>query len=470
MKKTFKNITLYTLMVAFLFTMCGKKLEVSPTTQLDADQTAPDVELMLIGAYSLIGSGGVKDIQEGGLYGTDLILNADLLASENYLNWQGTFNQYNEIAYKAMSSTNTSVLRIWRKGYSAIGLCNTILENIARAPADKQARIAAEAKFIRGVVHFELLRFYGEASTDLGVPIMLKSTQSYEEITFPARASIAQTYAQVIADLSEAAAVLPYDNDVYADKYSAYGFLARVYLQKGDYPNAFICADSVIAQESKGKYRLPTNSIESAFNSTASTESVFEIQQTTNNNAGTTNDGLTTFYGCDPDIPGSASRGDVDIITDFINLYDSTDKRRSVLIYEGTCGKPRITSGKWKNPYTNIPVIRLSEMYLIRAEAGFRTGAASSNPLDDINAIRSKANAAPYSSVDLDAILLERDLELAFEGHRIHDYRRTGKIITMLDEDGNPYDVDYTGPEFIMPIPQTDINTNKNLIQNSYYR
>jgi hypothetical protein len=74
---------------------------------------------LLTGAYSLIGSGGVA-AQTGALYGTDLLLNADLLASENYMQWKGTFNQYNEISKKAISATNSSVTRMWRKGYAAI--------------------------------------------------------------------------------------------------------------------------------------------------------------------------------------------------------------------------------------------------------------------------------------------------------------------------------------------------------------
>jgi len=151
------------------------------------------------------------------------------------------------------------------------------------------------------------------------------------------------------------------------------------------------------------------------------------------NNAGTANDGLTTFYACDLSTPGSAGRGDVGIDPAFLSLYEPADKRLSVLIYAGDCNRASVTSAKWDNPYTNIPVIRLSEMYLIRAECNQRLSTTvGDSPLNDIIAIRSKAGASSPASVTLDDILLERDLELAFEGQRIHDYTRLGNKLPIM--------------------------------------
>jgi hypothetical protein len=242
----------------------------------------------------------------------------------------------------------------------------------------------------------------------------------------------------------------------------AEAYLARVYLQKGDYANALTAADDVI--ENGGYSLVP--SVADAFNTTDSPESIFEIQQTTQNNSGTSNDGLTTFYSCDDNTPGDAARGDVEIDQAFIDQYDVSDDRRAVLIYQGDCSKASITSAKWRNPYTNIPVIRLAEMYLIRAEANQRLGSTTGDtPLNDVNTLRARANAPALGSVDLDAILLERELELAFEGQRIHDFKRTHKTVSY-----NSATVDYTDPQFILPIPQAEINTNKSMEQNSYYK
>jgi hypothetical protein len=444
---------------------CSKELDINPTTSVDANQAKQSIDLLVTGAYSLIGSGPGAGGQEGALYGTDLLLNADLLASENYMQWRGTFNQYNEVSNKAISTTNTSITRMWRKGYAAINLANTILINLDKAKESDRNTFKGQALFLRGIVHFELLRFWMEPSTNLGVPLLTQPTEDFAQIQLPARATIDAGYTSIIADLTEAQTLLPAADDVYANKITAAAFLARVYLTKGDYNNALTSADAVI---SSGTYSL-TGSVEEAFNGTSS-ESIFEIQQTTLNNAGTANDGLTTFYACDPSVPGSASRGDVGINSQFINQYEPADKRLTLLIYNGTCNKASVTSAKWKDPYANISVIRLSEMYLIRAECNQRlSSSVGDTPVNDVNAIRSKADASAYGSVVLDDILLERDLELAFEGQRIHDYKRTGKQIAGVDNQGNPITIKYTDPQFIFPIPQTEINTNKNLAQNSYY-
>ncbi len=446
---------------------CSKELDINPTTSVDATQAKQSIDLLVTGAYSLIGSGpGVSGGgEEGALYSTDLLLNADLLASENYMQWKGTFNQYNEVSKKAISTTNSTITRMWAKGYAAINMANTILASLSNAKESDRNGFKAQALFLRGIIHFELLRFWMEPSTNLGVPLMTQATEDFAQIQLPNRATIDACYTAIISDLSDAQSLLPASDAVYANQLTAAAFLARVYLHKGDYAKALASADAVI---SSGKYSLPS-SVEKGFNGTSS-ESIFEIQQTTLNNAGTSNDGLTTFYACDPSTPGSASRGDVGINDQFINLYEPADKRVTLLIYNGTCNKASVTSAKWKNPYANISVIRLSEMYLVRAECNARlSSSAGDSPVNDVNAIRSKAGATPYASVVLDDILLERDLELAFEGQRIHDYKRTGKQIAGVDNQGNPITIKYTDPQFIFPVPQTEINTNKNLAQNSYY-
>ena len=110
-------------------------------------------------------------------------------------------------------------------------------------------------------------------------------------------------------------------------------------------------------------------------------------------------------------------------------------------------------------------IIRLAEMYLIRAESNQRLGSTTGDtPLNDVNAIRAKASATPYLAVALNDILLERELELAFEGQRIHDFKRIARQATV-----GATTVHYADPQFVLPIPQTEINTDKNLLQNSFY-
>src|SRR5882762_1188549 len=260
---------------------CSKQLDIDPTTSVNATQAKQSIDLLVAGAYSLIGSGPGASAGglEGALYSTDLLLNADLLASENYMQWRGTFNQYSEISNKAISTTNSSITRMWRKGYAAINLANTILANLSNAKESDRSTFQGHALFIRGIVHFELLRFWMEPSTNLGVPLLTQATEDYAQIQLPARATIDACYTSIISDLTEAQTLLPAANDVYANKITAAAFLARVYLTKGDYNNALTSADAVI---SSGTYSL-TGSVEAAFNGSSS-ESIFEIQQTTLNN------------------------------------------------------------------------------------------------------------------------------------------------------------------------------------------
>lgn len=460
--KTVKLLSLAIASTIFL-NSCSKKLDLKPQTSVDADVAKSDPALLLIGAYSLMGSGGITNSQEGALYGTDVLLAADLLASEDYMTWRGTFNSYNEISNKTISVTNTSIIRMWRKAYSAINLSNVLLESAGKLSATDAQYYAAQAKFVRGCMYFELLKFYGEASTNRGVPIITSATNDYESITFPSRNSISETYTQIISDLTEAYNNLGDDHGDYANKYTAAAMLARMYLYKGEYDKALSFSNEVITSE---KYSLPS-SPDKSFNTSGASDHIFAISQTTQNNTGTTNDGLTTFYGCDQTIPGSAGRGDVNIDSTFIKLYEETDIRRSQLVYEGSCNKASVTSSKWKNPYTNIPVIRLAEMYLTRAECNLRLSSTTgAEPLADINLLREKAGASVYADIDLDKILLERQLELAFEGHRIHDFKRLKTLFTLVDNST----IDYSGDEFVFPIPLSEINVNKNITQNSYYQ
>src|SRR6267154_254427 len=163
---------------------CSKELDINPTTSVDATQAKQSIDLLVTGAYSLIGSGpGVSGGgEEGALYSTDLLLNADLLASENYMQWKGTFNQYNEVSKKAISTTNSTVTRMWVKGYAAINLANTILKNLPNAKAGDQDSFKGSALFIRGIVQFELLRFWGEPSSGLGIPLITEPTSDFTQI------------------------------------------------------------------------------------------------------------------------------------------------------------------------------------------------------------------------------------------------------------------------------------------------
>lgn len=114
-----------------------------------------------------------------------------------------------------------------------------------------------------------------------------------------------------------------------------------------------------------------------------------------------------------------------------------------------------------ENQYANIPIIRLAEIYLIRAECNQRLGTATgAAPLDDYNKVHTRAALPAATAVTLDDILMERRLELAHEGFKYHDVKRLKGIVGTMP---------YNDNKLIYPIPQRELEVNKNLVQNPGY-
>jgi starch-binding outer membrane protein, SusD/RagB family len=112
-------------------------------------------------------------------------------------------------------------------------------------------------------------------------------------------------------------------------------------------------------------------------------------------------------------------------------------------------------SGKWNNQYGIINLFRLAEMYLVRAECNERLGTAiGATPLEDFNTIHTRAGLTAAAAVTLDDILLERRLELSFEGFRIHDIRRLHENVELHA---------YDDPKLLFPIPDREIQANPSL-------
>lgn len=463
------NILAIILLTLFCTTACEDMLDVDPQQGVDAENainTADDLESAVIGMYSILG--GPQ------LYGTNLVILPELLGAEENLRWRGTFQSYRELESKTMTADNAEASRTWIAAYNAINLSNIILANLDVVnDADQRDRIEGEALFVRGILHFELVRLYardwndGNPAANPGIIIRTApATSETEARTLFDRENVAAVYAQVIQDLQKAKDLLPEINDNRATTYAASAFLARVYLQKSDFAGARDEAHRVIQS---GLYRL-NPSVSAAFRNDNTPEVIFEIQQNDQNNAGEANDGLSTFYASLPGI----GRGDVQIISHFstgnpnryttYDLYQANDARLTELFYIGTGRRAgRIYSGKWLSPGQNLPIIRLAEMYLIRAEANFRLGTAvGATPLQDINTIRRRADVNELSSVTLATILLERRLELAYEGVRIHDLRRTKTDLQGRDASTGEviYVIPWNDPSLVLPIPKREIDAS----------
>ena len=312
-----------------------------------------------------------------------------------------------------------------------------------------------EARFIRGLLYFDLVRYYGqayegdEANDQLGVPLVLNPTRGISEENDVTRATVAAVYDQILSDLTTAVDLLPSTNDVFAGSLTARALLARVYLQMDRYADARDPADAVIES---GSFSLTPTYVEAFMNGSNSVEDIFAVQVSSQDGANT----LTTFYS----VPEFGGRdGDIEVLDNHLALYEEEDARGDLFFERGGV----TYTGKFNNQFANVTVIRLAEMYLIRAEANARLDSEEgASPSEDINRLRNRAGLDDLEDddVDLDFILEERRRELAFEGFRIHDIKRLQGSVGNFAYDAN---------ELVFPIPARETVANPNIEQNPGY-
>lgn len=418
---------------------CDSALVTDPTASIDSEtaiSNARGVELALNGAYRSLQGEDRERLAMPDMYADNL-------------DFTGTFQSDREFSLRNVTTANGEVLDLWTVSYQGINRANNVLDGIPRAE-DLSAALASqykgEALFIRAVHYFTLVRWFG------GVPLVLEPSKGVGEESLVARSTEAEVYAQIIKDLEEASTLLPSGKrQGLATKGAADALLARAYLDTGDYAKARDKAQSLIGNSA---YSL-AGSFATVFTTKHSSESIFEVQYTTLNR------NSIAFWFFPQEVSG---RWGFSPTAELYNLYGAGDTRRDVSI-RITANKryvykyPRISTGD-----DNLILLRLAEMYLIRAEANARTGAADATVLADINILRTRAGATPVTASGqaalLDAILAERRLELAFEGHRFFDLRRHGKAISKLQIDAS---------KLLLPIPQAERDVNKNLTQNPGY-
>lgn len=432
-----------------VLTACDDRLNVQPTQSIDAIQalaTEQDVTITLTGAYD-----GISDVN---LYGGGLQYTGELLGDNRDVVFGGTFTQLDELWRKTVTTSNTDVRDIWLDGYNAINRANNVLANIDKVSAARKNNTEGQARFIRGAMYFELVKLFGKSFNDgspaanPGVPLVLTPTGNITESDNKARNTVAEVYAQVLDDLTKAETLLPATQQTvgtgFATKGAAQAMLARVYLQQQNFTAARDAANRVITT---GPFLLAP-SFAAAFTDT-SPETIFKIVVTDQDGS----NALNTYYGS----TRVSGRGDIRVQTKFRQLYNAADVRGQFF----TTVNNNVFTNKFNDRFGDVPVIRLAEMYLVRAEANFRLNSSvGATPLADVNTIRARAGAPALTTVSLASILLERRLELAFEGQQLADVKRTGGTVGTTA---------YTANNLVLPIPQREIDTNKSLVQNPGY-
>lgn len=440
--KNIKTLLLASLII--LAAACDKKLEIEPQQSISegiALNSDANVKLVLLGAYN--------SLSQEGVYGGNLFRDAELAGGDGEIRWVGTFSDPRDIFNHSMDPGNFDVENTWSQAYAAINTCNNVLSALNVVNADDRGRVEGEARLIRAACYYELVRLYGKTyepggpNTQLGVPLVTTPTRGIDDASFVTRASVKEIYDFAEAELHTAYDLLPDENDVYADKFVAAALIARLHLSKGEYDESLEYAQIVI---NSGNYSLLSN-YASLWNQDDDTnEAIFSMQVSDQDG----DNELVTFFS----VPQFGGRdGDIEINQKHLDLYSASDTRKA-LFYQGN-GATR--TGKWKNQYKNIPIIRLAEMYLISAECKARL---MQNADADYNAVHTRAGLGSKTGVTLNDILLERRLELAFEGHRIHDIKRLRSAV-----DGLNWDDD----KLVYPIPGREIEANRNLQQNDGY-
>lgn len=435
-----------TVMVIATITSCNT-LEVEPQNSIPADQafqTKQDIERGILGAYA--------SFQSLSYYGRTYILFSDLAADNLAHPLAATAVEYAQVDNNNILPENGSISGIWNIAYDGINVANNVIvkvPTIVDMTEDERNAALGELYFIRALNHFNLLNYFG------AIPLKLQPTVGVADLDAP-RNTVSEVYAQIIEDLTFSSVYLPSaGNKTRATKYAAKALLARVFLYKGDYEQAVAMATEVIED---GNATLLTNYAE-IFGDDESSESIFEIffSQMERNRIAEYN------------FPQSLNgRREVEPSQDLLDAYETNDTRFTASIdFDGTKAYA-IKYDDLSLGADNVIVVRLAELYLIRAEANANLNGDINAIKVDINIIRQRAglnstNASTYPQL-LAAIDKERRVEFAFEGQRWFDLVRTGTAVEVLP---NVTSANQT----LFPIPLNEITTNNNpgMIQNPGY-
>lgn len=469
---------------------CSDFLELEPESNGIAVNNTSSDSLFFKSANELESalSGAYKDFQNE-YYQLDYFVNGDAQSDDAYAGGDNPANF--QIDDFMLDATNSNVSRDWRYLYSTIGKVNNIINNLndvkeSDLPAGRKNQILGEASFIRAFMYFQLVQLWGD------VPLQLTTVKSISAdkldeiyaVIFPARTPAQKVYEQIIKDLETAVTHVSVSapHKGFATKGAANALLAKVYatMSPVDWNKVRTYCDEVIA----GPYHLLPNFDHLWDNAHEnSEESIFEINY--NGGAQDGNWGINIIRGFDWkkfNLPSN------DLIADFQKENDAIRYNASIIYGD--------VSGKWSDihyPQTKYPFInkyrkvingsdqnfifiRLADILLLKAEALNELGDAA-GALALVNQIRNRVNLAPIQTNDKaalkKAILRERRLELAFEGIRWFDLKRTGTAIEIMnnaiDHTGNKIGYNLTEHRLLWPIPQAEIDKNSKLTQNKGY-
>jgi starch-binding outer membrane protein, SusD/RagB family len=428
------------LIATLLFFSCVKTIDrQSPQNSIPAELLGTDpasIRASLNGAYSSLLSANYMGLRYWAL--------SDMY-SDN-INHVGTFPSFAQFINKNLLADNTEVNNMWTQIYTAINRCNTTLAaataNNNSTFTDKNS-VIAQARALRAYNYFNLLRLWGGSengynkSGGLGVPLRTSPTLKEEDAVAIARENETAIWNQILTDLDPTTVIanLPAGGNLILNQRAANALRARVQLYREQWADAEILATSVIASGSLVNINFGVGGLfTNLYGAVAPTaEVIWSLPfDPTNQNS------MAFFY-----LPASlGGRNEISATTGLRDAHEPGDGRRIINFTQppyppGFPAAPNVAAKTLK--YTRVSTgddyfhhIRLAEVYLIRAEARARIGTDLTGAASDLNVVRTRAglpNTTAATQADLlDAILRERRIELAHEGHRLFDLRRYNRL------------------------------------------
>jgi hypothetical protein len=412
-------------LIGMLFSSCESLLEINPVDvgvilKPDAIQTKSDLQQLLNSAYDVV----------NGFYGGRFQRTSELLA-DNVVLRDGITDEMVNI-YKRYTTGYFTDNETYEQAYICILRSNLVLENMEQVSgmtAEDSKRMTAEAKFLRGIAHFAVVRLfaqpYGFTAANDHPGITIKTNSKVELLP---RNTVAEVYQQIIKDLTEAEANLPTTNSgfAYATSWAAKAALAQVYFQMHDYDKAYTKSSEVISSNAFTFAKTFTTGL-------AESELIFKL--VSNESSGKRVGGDFGVYRSDgTNIPNIRVAPDV-----YKNIIKAGtgDLRIDAWykVFNPGAENEYVAFTKFNTEFPTVPVYRLTEQKLLRAEAALlKPSPALTTAIQDINDIRTRAygntskNLAPTAAADvaLSAVRTERRLELMGEGYQLHDLKRRG--------------------------------------------
>jgi hypothetical protein len=483
-----KNL-LYILMAAGLvqMTSCAKETFVNPVpTNVISDLTAFDSKDRIEGQVRSI----YASIKNAGMYGGRYQIFNDIRGGDFNNERTNVVTGFDVWNYTPSNSSTNSVQNHWSRAYYVINLANVFLDGMATkgtsiVGATLSNNYQAEARLLRAMSYYSLLQLYARPYWDgngskPGVPLRLKGNTGSDDYAL-ARASVAEVYNQILADLNFAETNLPLtngsatNNTIRAHRNTAIALKTRVYLSMRKYAEVITEANKIVSatapfKASSGVAHELQADVTNVFKTYTTTESILSMPFASNETPGTQNQ-LGYYYG---PAAFNGGNGEYSLLPTGIlasTEWKSTDKRRNMIaVYTG---KSYLTKYSVASVFTDFaPVIRYAEVLLNLAEAKVRsTGTVDAQSIALLNAIRGRSDASTvYKAADFanadalaDAIVNERRIEFLGEGLRGTDLTRLG---LPLPAKPGVAAIPATAQQYIWPISSTELLLNKLCVDN----